>query len=89
MSRQTDYQRRKIAAGLCARCGQARESGQVRDCKACAERYRQGKRDRRGSEPWQPGNRGRPPKGREPEALARKIEVMLSKLEGMEKGRRR
>ena len=87
MSRQTEYQRRKIEAGLCEICGKAREEGQARRCKACAERYRQGKRDRRGSEPWQPGNRGRPPKGREPEALARKIEVMLSKLEGMEKKR--
>ena len=82
MSRQTEYQKRKIADGKCEICGHEREPNQKRRCKACAERYRQRKRKK---EPWKPGSRGRPPLGREAEALASKIELMLSKLEQMEK----
>ena len=82
MSRQSEYQKRKLADGKCEICGKKREPDQRRRCNACAARYRQ---SRRREAPWKPGDRGRPPLGHEAEALAAKIEFMLSKLEQMEK----
>jgi hypothetical protein len=64
VSRQMAYQRTKIAAGLCARCGH-RPLATATHCAGCAEKHRRRMREkmrrRRGTRPWQKGKRGRPP----------------------------
>lgn len=45
MSRQQEWQRRKLAAGLCFNCGQRNLIDKYR-CKPCADRQRERDRDR-------------------------------------------
>jgi hypothetical protein len=58
MSRQADWQRKKIAAGLCGNCGKQPLGAHGRRCEACQDKHRL----RSGSKPWRLGGPGRPPK---------------------------
>jgi hypothetical protein len=57
-----EWKARRVAAGLCIECGKPRYHAAVR-CNDCAARARIRMRIRKGCQPWQPGKRGRPPKG--------------------------
>lgn len=59
MSRQTRWQERKLAAGLCTLCGLKSQS---RYCVLCREKRRLAARRRYGSAAWHPGGAGREPK---------------------------
>lgn len=55
---------RRVAAGLCGRCGKARDGASTRHCDACAKGLQLRMRAKTGSKPWRPGGPGRPPKVR-------------------------
>lgn len=60
VSRQRRWQIIKQRAGLCVRCGGARECKSP-ECVGCREKDAARMRRRAGHQPWRPGGRGRPP----------------------------
>ena len=69
VSRQREWQITQVQAGNCAICGSTRrlfpqfcDRHQV-EKRQCDRLYQ---RKKRGSKPWRPGGRGRPPKGPKP-----------------------
>ena len=61
MSRQREWQKRKLASGLCLTCGAPRGEDRLQ-CDPCLEKRRADERLRKGCQPHRPGGRGRPPK---------------------------
>jgi hypothetical protein len=63
LSRQAQYQKRKITAGLCGKCGREPLFSSTL-CLGCIRVNRHLQRKARGFKPWKPGGVGRPPMGR-------------------------
>ena len=61
MSRQREWQKRKLASGLCLTCGAPRGED-WRLCDFCREKRRAADRLKKGCQPRRPGGPGRPPK---------------------------
>jgi predicted amidophosphoribosyltransferase len=58
-----EWQRRRVDAGLCQRCGRKRRN-YAAYCDDCALKERLRNRLRQGNNRWKPGGRGRPPLAR-------------------------
>lgn len=61
---QRTREQRRVADGLCGRCGKPRDCESKRYCERCAKDLQVRMRERTGSKPWRPGGPGRPPKVR-------------------------
>lgn len=61
MTRQAEWQKRKLAEGLCSRCGKRPLGMKSGFCDPCGLRVRILDRTRRGNKPWRKGFPGRPP----------------------------
>ncbi len=71
-SRQSAYQSRNLAAGLCRQCGQPREHYRGL-CDPCALIQRERMRLRKGYKPYRDGGPGRRPRVHAADAPARRI----------------
>jgi hypothetical protein len=61
-SHQSKYQQEAIATGLCSQCFVRPLLTRWR-CAECTAKNREAARLKKNCKPWQPGCRGRPPKG--------------------------
>ena len=61
MSRQRDWQIKKVAEGNCGLCGKKR-SDYLSLCNECAQNKREYKRRKFGFHPWKKGSKGKPSK---------------------------
>ena len=59
MSRQADWQKRKLSEGLCTICGKDAAVGTY--CKRCGRIKKEKGREKSKCKPWTSGGRGRPP----------------------------
>lgn len=60
LSRQRQWQNKRLAAGCCVRCGAARNLYAQR-CDACQRKETERARAKTGFKPWKAGGRGRKP----------------------------